>query len=52
MVSNVLVVNQRWSDDDILSDLFNDRDRELILSIPISVSVNQDRWRWKEEYKG
>ena len=41
----------KW-DDDILNDIFNDRDKNLILKIPLSRSVKTDSWFWIWERRG
>ncbi|KAL8115417.1 hypothetical protein AgCh_022054 [Apium graveolens] len=41
----------RW-DEDILYDLFNERDRRLIMQIPLSLRNTGDRWTWMFEDKG
>lgn len=41
----------RW-DDEVISDVCNDRDRELIKSIPISVNGREDSWFWLLDDKG
>lgn len=45
-VSSLMVPNQRAWDYDIISDLFNTRDKELILQIPLSSRRNADVWYW------
>ena len=42
---------QKW-DKDLVSDLFNSRDRELILSIPFGVRKANDNWYWMVDDKG
>ena len=41
----------KW-DDDILNDIFNDRDKNLILKIPLSISIKPDSWYWIWERRG
>ncbi|XP_062099674.1 uncharacterized protein LOC133805509 [Humulus lupulus] len=48
-VSSLLISGVKAWDVDILTDLFNDRDRELITNIPLSVNVEQDTWHWSKE---
>lgn len=45
-VSSLMVPNQRAWDYDLVSDLFNARDKELILQIPLSSCRNDDVWYW------
>ncbi|KAL8108548.1 hypothetical protein AgCh_024858 [Apium graveolens] len=39
-------------DDDVIRDIFNDRDYELIRQIPISSCAKQDSWYWCFDSKG
>ncbi|XP_060965397.1 uncharacterized protein LOC133034347 [Cannabis sativa] len=42
------VDHHKW-DEEIVSDLFNDRNRDLILGIPLSNSASADCWSWSRE---
>ena len=42
---------QKW-DKDLVSDLFNSRNRELILSIALSVRTTNINWYWMVDDKG
>ena len=39
-------------DEDILSDLFNERDKSLIMQIPVSNGIKPDGWYWFGDRKG
>ena len=51
MVSLKTTSGVAW-EEDILRDLFNDRDRMLILQIPLSIRPSQDQWQWHYERRG
>ena len=42
-VSSLRIPDEPWWDD-ILNDLFNDRDKGLIKSVPLSARDERDRW--------
>ena len=55
-LENAYVDSLRKSDsnlwkEDILKDLFNERDKRLIMQIPLSNSSELDRWLWLWEKK-
>uniref|UniRef100_A0A803PL05 Reverse transcriptase domain-containing protein n=1 Tax=Cannabis sativa TaxID=3483 RepID=A0A803PL05_CANSA len=51
VASLMQVDHLRW-DEDVVHDLFNDRDRVLILGIPLPNTNLNDRWSWKFESSG
>ncbi|KAK9190098.1 hypothetical protein WN943_018699 [Citrus x changshan-huyou] len=51
-VSCLMVPNQRIWDFDVVSDLFNARDKELILQIPLSSRRDNDAWYWQANPRG
>ncbi|XP_074378458.1 uncharacterized protein LOC141719995 [Apium graveolens] len=51
-VGNLMNETRTGWDEDILTDLFLDRDIQLIKSIPISRSIQQDSWYWIIEQSG
>lgn len=51
-VANLMKESKADWDDDVLKDIFNDRDTDLIKSIPISKNVQQDSWFWILEQSG
>ncbi|XP_062088916.1 uncharacterized protein LOC133795483 [Humulus lupulus] len=51
-VSSLLMEGAKAWDEDVLSYLFNDRDRELFANIPLSVNFEQDTWNWAKETNG
>lgn len=50
-VSALMVTGEKYWDNDLIHDLFDDRDASLILSIPLNNS-NVDNWYWKAEKLG
>lgn len=51
-VSSLMEVSAHRWDDQILHDLFNDRDRQLIQSIPLNQSAQDDVLIWQKEVSG
>lgn len=51
-VSSLMVSNQRQWDLDVISNLFNSRDKELILQIPFSYRKESDIWYWLHDSCG
>ncbi|XP_074323048.1 uncharacterized protein LOC141659993 [Apium graveolens] len=51
-VQALLDESQKVWDVEIISDLFNERDKNLILQIPIPVREKEDSWYWALEDKG
>ncbi|KAL8094866.1 hypothetical protein AgCh_036398 [Apium graveolens] len=51
-VYNLMQENDKKWDEEILSDLFNNRDVQLIKQIPISIIERQDSWMWLHDEKG
>ncbi|KAH9670971.1 reverse transcriptase domain-containing protein [Citrus sinensis] len=51
-VDCLMVPNQRIWDFDVVSDLFNARDKELILQIPLSSRRDNDAWYWQANPRG
>ncbi|KAH9705863.1 putative reverse transcriptase/RNA-dependent DNA polymerase [Citrus sinensis] len=45
-VCSLMVVDERRWDYDVVTNLFNTRDRDLILKIPLSVRRDHDLWHW------
>ncbi|XP_062103683.1 uncharacterized protein LOC133814782 [Humulus lupulus] len=45
-VDSLFMVNQRTWDEEVVRDLFNDRDRLAILSIPLGIASEGDVWYW------
>ncbi|KAL8093405.1 hypothetical protein AgCh_035325 [Apium graveolens] len=45
------VGHTRW-DEEILKDIFNDRDIQLIRQVPISAQIQQDSWFWNLDQSG
>ncbi|KAL8112352.1 hypothetical protein AgCh_019885 [Apium graveolens] len=43
--------HKRW-DEEVISNLCNERDKELILSIPLSMGTREDGWYWLLDPKG
>lgn len=41
----------RW-DVDLISDMFNERDRNLILGIPLNDDIHEDFYYWNEDRLG
>lgn len=52
MVKNLMQVDVREWDLDLIEDMFNTRDKELILSIPLGDSAAEDSWYWVREPAG
>ncbi|XP_038715124.1 uncharacterized mitochondrial protein AtMg00310-like [Tripterygium wilfordii] len=52
VVRGLIRTDERLWDQDILRDLFNDRDRDLINKIPLSCRDNEDRIYWRPDRKG
>lgn len=52
MVHNLMKEDQNGWDEDILNDLFNDRDRLLIQQVPIPGHSRSDSWYWLMEEHG
>lgn len=51
-VSGLMEIDHRRWDEEVISDLCNDRDKELILSIPLSMGTREDGWYWLLDPKG
>lgn len=51
-VCSLLEEDKRKWDDDILRDIFNDRDRQLIKMIPVSSRREHESWFWLHDDKG
>ncbi|KAL8156414.1 hypothetical protein AgCh_001488 [Apium graveolens] len=51
-VQNLMDETQRTWDVEVVSDLFNERDRRLILQIPLPIQSKEDSWYWALEHKG
>lgn len=51
-VSSIMSMDHRGWDDDILKDLFNDRDQHCIRNIQLSEDVGQDSVYWSKESLG
>lgn len=51
-VANLMTENKAQWDDEILMDIFNDKDIELIKRIPVSRNMQQDSWYWVMEQSG
>lgn len=51
-VQNLMDINKGAWDDDVLDELFNDRDRQLIRRIPIPGRSRCDSWFWMLDNKG
>ncbi|XP_074377663.1 uncharacterized protein LOC141719179 [Apium graveolens] len=47
-----MVINETKWDEEILTDLFNDRDVQLIKNIPLSAVGRNDSWMWFLDEKG
>ncbi|KAK1398571.1 hypothetical protein POM88_008434 [Heracleum sosnowskyi] len=50
-VNALMVTGTKQWDDDLISDIFVDRDAQLIMSIPISDGIN-DNWFWRKDKLG
>ncbi|KAL8154779.1 hypothetical protein AgCh_000219 [Apium graveolens] len=50
-VSSLMITGDRQWDMDLISDLFNDRDADLIFCIPLGEAV-EDNWYWRHEKLG
>ena len=51
-VNSLMMPNQRVWDYDVVSDIFNSRDKELILKIPLSSRRDDDVWYWLADPRG
>ncbi|KAL8107899.1 hypothetical protein AgCh_024343 [Apium graveolens] len=51
-VLSLMVTNERKWDEEILTDLFNDRDVQFIKNIPLSDIDRRDSWMWFFDGKG
>ena len=51
-VSNLMMVDERKWDIELIDDLFDARDSALIKHIPLSMHVNIDSWYWLLDEKG
>ncbi|KAH9672066.1 reverse transcriptase domain-containing protein [Citrus sinensis] len=51
-VSSLMMPHQRVWDYDVVSDIFNLRDKELILKIPLSSRREEDMWYWMADPLG
>ncbi|KAH9697393.1 reverse transcriptase domain-containing protein [Citrus sinensis] len=51
-VSSLMLPNQRVWDYDVISDIFNSRDKALILQIPLSFRRDEDVWYWLADSRG
>ena len=51
-VSSLISTETTNWDEDILNDIFNDKDKNLILQIPLSRFIKLDSWYWIWERKG
>ena len=51
-VESLMVVGAREWDVDLITDIFDDRDRERILNVSLSQRGDEDRLYWKEESSG
>ncbi|WOG90771.1 hypothetical protein DCAR_0310016 [Daucus carota subsp. sativus] len=51
-VTSLMVTDERKWDEEILTDLFNDRDVQLIKNIPLSAFGRNDSWMWFFDEKG
>ena len=51
-VNNLMMPHQRAWDYDVVSDIFNLRDKELILKIPLSSRRAEDVWYWMADSRG
>lgn len=51
-VSNLMTAPDRWWEDEVLADIFNDRDVRLINRIILSSLDRQDSWLWLFDGKG
>ncbi|KAL8097271.1 hypothetical protein AgCh_030413 [Apium graveolens] len=52
IVSGLMEIDNRRWDEEVISDLCNDRDKELILSIPLSMGAREDGRYWLLDPKG
>lgn len=51
-VSSIMSMEHRGWDDEILKDLFNDRDQDCIRSVPLNEDMRQYRIYWSKESSG
>lgn len=49
MVSSLMKVNQRGWDEEIIRDLFNERDQQCILNLTIRENLVKDKIYWNKE---
>ena len=47
-----MVSGQRRWDNDLVADVFNDKDAALILQVPLSARHDKDCWFWLANSKG
>lgn len=52
IVDSLMVPNERRWDDDIIRDLFNERDQQCILNTPLRQSQAEDKLFWCKENSG
>ena len=46
-VKQLMKPEERKWDEDLVTDVFNSRDRDSILNIPLSLRIIEDKWYWK-----
>lgn len=51
-VCDLMQLNVKTWDEEILSDLFNTRDAQLIGNVPLSIQDKRDSWLWILDEKG
>ena len=51
-VCDLMEVDGKGWDIDLVSDLFKARDRDLILRIPLSINTIKESWYWVYDEKG
>lgn len=51
-VTNLMQMQDRGWDEEVLNDIFNDRDVRLIKNIPLSNNNKKDSWLWLFDGKG
>ena len=51
-VNSLMMPNQRAWDYDVVSNIFNSRDKELIMKIPLSSRRDDDVWCWLADPRG
>lgn len=52
LVCSLMMAYQRWWDYDVVTDLFNARNRDLILKIPLSTRRDRVVWYWLADPRG